>query len=327
MQPLLRLVGLDVQFAAAGNVIHAINGASLEIFPGEVVGVLGESGSGKSTLAKSLIHLLPSNARVTSKTFQFAGREISSIDASQMRSLRGDQIATIPQDPAVALNPVMRVGDQVAEVLRAHRNWSGKRCRQEAERLLTRVQLTHCSRRMFDAYPHQLSGGQRQRVVIAQAIACEPALVIADEPTASLDSASEREILDLFRQLKRDLHISLLFITHNPALLAGLADRVAVFYAGRIVEIGPLQRVFNESAHPYTKALLACLGPDIGSSNATRDNRFPTIKGVRPDSNFMPSGCSFAARCSQRLETCDQRRPSSVALDDERNVECLLYER
>src|SRR5262249_5496837 len=152
------------------------------------------------------------------------------------------------------------VGEQVAEVLRTHRKWSARRCRQEAELLLTRVHLTDSSRRMFDAYPHQLSGGQRQRVAIAQAISCQPALVIADEPTASLDSASEREILDLFRELKRDIHMSLLFITHNPTLLAGLADRVAVFYAGRVVEVGPSQRVFNEPAHPYTKALLDCLG-------------------------------------------------------------------
>src|SRR5262249_5360787 len=156
--------------------------------------------------------LLPKSARVTSETFQIAGRELSSIDDREMRSLRGDQIATVPQDPALALNPVMRVGDQIAEVLRAHRNLSRKRCRQEAERLLARVHLIDSSRPMFDAYPHQLSGGQRQRVAIAQAIACEPALVIADEPTASLDPASEREVLDLFHELKRELKMSLLFI-------------------------------------------------------------------------------------------------------------------
>ena len=254
---------------------------------------------------------------------EFDGRRLLELDERGMESVRGAGISMIPQDPGQALNPVIKVGDQIAEVVRAHRDWSPKRCRQEAEVLLQRVHLASSSRRFYDAYPHQLSGGQQQRVVIAQALSCQPALVVADEPTASLDSTSELEVLDVFCELKREKQMSLLLITHDPRILTGLADRVAVVYGGRIVETGSLDQVYGQPRHPYTRGLLACAGSVGGELPAGA--RLPTIEGSSPDAEFLPAGCSFAPRCTSRLEACDTRRPSAVELEHEQRVECFLY--
>jgi oligopeptide/dipeptide ABC transporter ATP-binding protein len=230
----------------------------------------------------------------------------------------------IPQEPGLALNPVMKVGDQIAEVIRAHRDWSAKPCREEAEALLERMHLSSPDRRMYDAYPHQLSGGQQQRVVIAQSLACEPALVIADEPTASLDSETEEEILQLLRKLKADRKMSMLLITHDPKILTGLADQVAVMYGGRVVEKGSLDQVFREPRHPYTRALLACVPPAPGDSGLA-GGRLPTIEGSAPDPEFIPVGCTFAPRCAQRMKLCESQAPSAVEMEDAGRVECFLY--
>ena len=324
MQPLLKLLGLQVHFAEAhGKRIHAVNGAFLEVRSGEVVGVLGESGSGKSTIARALLRLLSNRASVRAETMEFDGRRLLELDEPEMESIRGAGISMIPQDPGQALNPVIKVGDQISEVVRAHRGWSPKRCRQEAEVLLQRVHLASSSRRFYDAYPHQLSGGQQQRVVIAQALSCQPALVVADEPTASLDSTSQQEVLDVFCELKREKQMSVLLITHDPRILAGLADRVAVVYGGRIVETGSLDQVYGQPRHPYTRGLLACAESEGGKLPAGA--RLPTIEGSSPDAEFLPAGCSFAPRCTSRLEGCDTRRPSAVELEHEQRVECFLY--
>jgi oligopeptide/dipeptide ABC transporter ATP-binding protein len=324
MQPLLKLLGLQVHFVQAhGKRIHAVNGAFLEVRPGEVVGILGESGSGKSTIAKALLGLLSNSARVAAETMEFDGRDLLQLGERKMQSVRGAGISMIPQDPGQALNPVIKVGDQIAEVIRAHRDWSPKRCRQEAEVLLQRVHLTSTSRRFYDAYPHQLSGGQQQRIVIAQALSCQPALVVADEPTASLDSTSEQEVLDVFRELKREKQMSVLLVTHDPRILTGLADRVAVVYSGRIVETGSLDQIFGQPRHPYTRGLLACAGPE--TERLPAEARLPTIEGSAPDAEFLPTGCSFAPRCSRRLDACEARHPSAVELENEQRVECFLY--
>jgi oligopeptide/dipeptide ABC transporter ATP-binding protein len=217
------------------------------------------------------------------------------------------------------------VGNQIAEVIRAHRDWSWRRCRDEAGILLERVHLDGLGRRMYDAYPHQLSGGQQQRVVIAQALSCRPALVIADEPTASLDSETEEDILNLLRELKAEQKMSLLLITHDPKILMRLADRVAVMYGGRVVEEGGLDQVFREPRHPYTKALLACAPPAPGESTRRSGMRLATIEGSAPDPEFMPAGCVFAPRCAERLKRCESHAPSSIVLQDARQVECFLY--
>jgi peptide/nickel transport system ATP-binding protein len=326
MQKLLKVLGLRVDFIESKRkLIHAVNDASLEVRQGEVLGVLGESGSGKSTVARALLRLLPRNARITEGTVEFEGQNLLGLKESEMQKLRGSRIAMIPQEPGLALNPVLRVGDQIVEVLRAHCDWSWKRCRDQATALLQRVSLASPNRCIYDAYPHQLSGGQQQRVAIAQALACQPTLVIADEPTASLDSETEIEILRLLRELKAEHKMSLLLITHDPKILPGLADRVAVMYAGRIVEERSVDYVFRDPQHPYTQALLACALPEPGDPRLTGRRRLPTIEGSAPDPERVPSGCTFAPRCRQRMEVCEKGRPAPTETQDAGRVECFLY--
>jgi oligopeptide/dipeptide ABC transporter ATP-binding protein len=326
MLPLLKVRGLRVEFAVSPRRrIRALNGASLEVRRGEALGLLGESGSGKSTLAKASLGLLQKSAEVTEGAVEFEGRDVLRLRERELEKLRGAQMAMIPQEPGLALNPVMKVGDQIAEVLRAHRDWSRKQCRNEAGALLERVHLQSSARQMYDAYPHQLSGGQQQRVAIAQALACQPALVIADEPTASLDSETEEEILKLLQELKAEQRMALLLITHDPKILGGLADRVAVMYGGRVVEEGSMEQVFREPRHPYTKALLACIPPAPGESVRAPGTRLATIGGSAPDPELVPGGCCFAPRCADRVKRCESHAPSAVALEDARQVECFLY--
>lgn len=326
MPPLLKVLGLRVDFVESPlKRVHAVNGASLNIEPGEVLGVLGESGSGKSTIAKASMRLLPKHAEITEGGIEFEGRDLFHLKEREMEELRGARIAIVPQEPGLTLNPVMKAGDQIAEVIRAHRDWSWKRCRQEVEILLERVHLRSSDRHMYDTYPHQLSGGQQQRVAIAQALACQPALVIADEPTASLDSETEEEILKLLCELRAEQKMSLLLITHDPKILTGLADRVAVMYGGRVVEEGRLDEVFREPRHPYTKALLACAPPAPRECASRPGMRLATIEGSAPDPELVPAGCVFAPRCAARLNRCESHAPSSIALEDARRVECFLY--
>jgi len=320
---LLDVRSLEVAFSPPrGRTVHALLGVDLSVGAGEFVGLLGESGCGKSTLARTLLRLLPKTAVVSGRA-EWEGRDLLSLSEREMAQVRGGRICLIPQDPEQALNPVVKIGEQVAEVLRAHRDWNAKKCREVAEGLLQRVRLEGGERRIYDAYPHQLSGGQKQRVVIAEALACEPALVIADEPTASLDQELEGEIVGLLQELRTERRMALLFITHNPSLLMGVADRVAVMYAGRVVEQGPSQRVFDAPRHPYTQALLKCVRPPAVGLLA--GNRLPTISGLAPNAESMPPGCSFAPRCIQRMTACDLRRPDGIVVEEERRVECLLY--
>jgi peptide/nickel transport system ATP-binding protein len=326
MQKLLKVLGLRVDFIESEQmVIHAVNGASLEVRQGEVLGVLGESGSGKSTVARALLGLLPRKARITEGEVEFEGQNLLGLKESEMQKLRGSRIAMIPQEPGLALNPVLRVGDQIAEVIRAHCDWTWNRCRDEATALLQRVGLASPNRSIYDAYPHQLSGGQQQRVAIAQALACQPRLVIADEPTASLDSETQIEILQLLHEWKAEHKMSLLVIAHDPKILPAVADRVAVMYAGRIVEERSVDHVFRDPQHPYTKALLACALPEPGNCGLTGQTRLPTIEGSAPDPERIPSGCAFAPRCRQRMEVCDKRRPAPTETRDAGRVECFLY--
>jgi oligopeptide/dipeptide ABC transporter ATP-binding protein len=326
MAALLKVLDLHVQFTGSeGRTIRALNGASLEIQPGEMVGLLGESGSGKSTFAKALMQLLPKDAQSQARAMEFEGEDLLKLSEREMNGIRGGRMSIIPQEPGQALNPTMKVGDQVTEVLRAHRHWTSKECRREADRLLERVNLTGPERRTYEAYPHQLSGGQQQRVAIAQAVACQPSLIIADEPTASLDVATESEILQLLSELRESCGMSLLLITHDPTILHGLVHRAAVMYGGRIIEDGPIEQVIRVPRHPYTKALLASISPTSGEGAHQSARRFPTIPGSSPDPELAPSGCAFAPRCSMRMEKCDVQRPAPVNLEKVHHVECFLY--
>jgi oligopeptide/dipeptide ABC transporter ATP-binding protein len=326
MNGLFKIVNLHLHYGdSSSRKIYALNGASLEVRSGEVLGLLGESGSGKSTIAEASMRLLPKGAQVTQGRIELEDVDLLALTEKELQKVRGARIALIPQEAGQSLNPVMKVGEQVAEVIRAHRTLSTKQCHQEAETLLQKVQLDLGNRRAYDVYPHQLSGGQQQRVAIAQAIACQPALVIADEPTASLDPETAEEILQLLHSLKSDKKMSLLFITHDPKILLRLADRVAVMYAGRVIEEGSLQQVFQDAFHPYTKALLACLRSASQQPEPHPPKRLPSIEGSAPDPENLAAGCSFAPRCSQRMQICDEQHPSVIEKQNSRHVECFLH--
>ncbi len=322
---LLRVRDLAVQLrTSSGTAVPAVEGVTFEIAAGEAVGILGESGCGKTTLALALLRLLPPGGRIVRGSIRFGGRELLAADERELEKIRGAEISLIYQEPSIALHPVMRVGSQVSEVIHAHRGWSWARCREEAAAALAEVFPGDASR-LSSAYPHQLSGGQRQRVLIAQALACRPALVIADEPTASLDTTTQAEIFSLIKQCKQRLRIALLLISHNPALLAGLADRVLVMYAGRVVEEGPLERVYRAPLHPYTQGLLRSIPGAARDDPAERQAKLPTIPGSPPDPARLPPGCPFEPRCADRMAVCTSREPDEVWPEPLRRVRCFKY--
>ncbi|MBZ5567096.1 MAG: ABC transporter ATP-binding protein [Acidobacteriia bacterium] len=320
MEALLQVRDLHVHYnlSSAGPVC-ALQGVDFVIREGESVGVLGESGCGKSTLAATIMGLLPSEASVSRGSVRLRGRELVGLNEKELRCIRGTDLELIYQEPALALNPVLRVGQQVADVVRAHMALDRARAIQRAQDMLACVGLE--GERYFRAYPHQLSGGQLQRVVIAQALVCRPALVTADEPTSSLDSTTQAEILGLLQRLRQEMGVSLLLISHDPAVLATLCDRVLVIYAGKIVEQGILPEVYCHPRHPYTKALLSLMAGRQGENSA---GVLPAIPGQPPSLSLLPSGCSFEPRCSERLEACAARAPEEVA-EGERRVRCFKY--
>lgn len=256
MEKLVQVRGLTVRHRSRDGAVHrAVERVDFDIGPGEVVGLMGESGCGKTTIALSLAGLLDNDHADVSGSILFRKQELLAMDEKSLQRIRGSKISMIYQEPAISLSPVMKVGDQVAEVFRAHRDWVWKKCRAEAESTLVRVGLPG-SLRIFSSYPHQLSGGQLQRVVLAQALACEPALLIADEPTASLDARSQAEFLALLRESKNQFDISILLISHTPEIQASLADRLLVMKGGQIVEEGNFAQLYRNPQHPYTQAML-----------------------------------------------------------------------
>jgi ABC-type glutathione transport system ATPase component len=261
MEVLLRVQDLNIVYrGAARSLHHAVRNVSFEICEGEVVGLMGESGCGKTSIALASLGLLAEEQADVSGSIQFRGEELLAKDRRALRAIRGAGISLVFQEPELALSPVMNVRDQVAEVIHAHNDWKWERCRANAELALERVGLSD-SQRIFSAYPHQLSGGQRQRVVLAQALACKPALLIADEPAASLDARSQKEILMLLRKLQRELRISILLISHAPDVQATLADRLMVMANGRIVEQGPFEQLYRNPTHDCTRAMLRVAPP------------------------------------------------------------------
>lgn len=325
MTPLLEVQNLRVSYCApTGQSSVALAGVSLWLRAGETLGVLGESGSGKSTLAAALLRMLPPNGRVAGGTMRFAGREILMSGAREMEQIRGARLALIFQEPSQALHPTLRVGEQVRDVIAAHTNLRRSALRETTERALAAVFPSEAER-IARSYPHELSGGQRARVLIAQAICCQPELIVADEPTASLDPETQQEILLLFRRLRLELKLSLIWITHNPALLAGFADRVMVLYAGRVVEVGPSEEVLFSPRHPYTQALLRCLPPQLGDGCSGRKSELAVIPGETPAAVMDAGRCVFEPRCGQRMEVCVLREPEMVRAGGEHLVSCVKY--
>lgn len=317
MSETLEVADLNLVLDAAGARLHVVRGMDLTLRKSEVLGLIGESGSGKTMAGMSLLRLEPEGAEVTAKTMRLGRIDLLTASRSELRSLRGTQIAMIFQDPVSAFNPAKRIGWHVREVLRKRgaRFW-----RQAALERLAEVDITDTDR-VLAAYPHQLSGGMLQRVLIALVLAAEPQVIIADEPTTNLDNIVERQILQLFRRLKHSHGAAFIFITHDMSVAAALSDRIAVMYAGELVELGPVRDVLGDPKHPYTAALA-----QTARALETGKDRLPEMEGELPQLTLQPQGCAFAPRCPHRMDRCGLRRINMTSIGSERQVRCLLHE-
>jgi peptide/nickel transport system ATP-binding protein len=316
--PLLSVSNLTVGFDHSSHFVPAVIDVSFSIARGETLCLVGESGSGKTLTALSILRLLPPSARIASGALTFKGRDLRPLGEREMQQIRGAEIALVFQEATAALSPVFTIGSQIEEVLRVHGRATRRTARQKAIELLEVVSVPEPARRVRE-YPHQLSGGLRQRALIAISLACGPSLLVADEPTAALDVTIQAQILDLLRDLQRRLGLALLLITHDLGVVAEMADRVAVMYAGRIVEESPAAALFHEPRHPYTRALMSSIpGGPPGS-------RLRAIEGTVPPLGQFPPGCGFAPRCPDRFEPCSSAPPASTDLGGGRTVRCFLY--
>jgi oligopeptide/dipeptide ABC transporter ATP-binding protein len=300
---MLEIRSLSTHFHTREGTIKAVDNVSLRIDRGETLAVVGESGSGKSVLALSIMRLVPLPGLIVSGEILFGGQNLLYLDPEAIRRLRGRRIAMIFQDPLTSLNPVYTVGEQIAEAVRLHKALSRKQAWARAVEMMDRVRIPDPGNRASD-YPHHLSGGMRQRVMIAMALSCDPELLIADEPTTALDVTIQAGILDLLARLKEEFDISLLLITHDLGVVAQTADRVAVMYAGRIVESGAVREIFHSPGHPYTEGLL--LSAPRLTEAGIKQGRLRTIEGAVPNLLSLPQGCAFAPRCSHRRDDCSQ---------------------
>ena len=316
--PLLDIRRLTTAVGSPAGLVRAVDDVSLDVRPGETVGLVGESGCGKSMTALSVLRLVPPPGRIVGGAVVFRGRDLLALSDGEMGRVRGAQIAFIPQEPAAALNPVFPIGDQIAETMLVHGKATRADMRARAIAALAAVGMPYPSARARD-YPHQLSGGMRQRALIAMAICCRPSLVIADEPTTALDVTLQAQVLDLWLEMQQTFQLSLLLIAHDLGVVAGAAGRVAVMYAGRVVETGPVRAVFHAPLHPYTQGLLASV-PGVAPGGRLR-----TIEGVVPSLAALPGGCAFAPRCPERLAVCEQAPPRTTRLGEDRSVRCYLH--
>ena len=316
-EPLLTIDHLTTGFQVGGRFVPAVIDVSLHLHKGETLGLVGESGSGKSLTALSVLGLIDPPGRIESGQVIFKGRNLLGLSEPEMQRIRGAQIALIFQEPATALNPVFTIGNQIEETLRVHGRATRRTARQKAIELLEAVHVPEPDKRARD-YPHQLSGGLRQRALIAISLACDPEVLIADEPTTALDVTIQAQILDLLRDLQQRLGLALLLITHDLGVVAEMADRVAVMYAGRIVEESPVESLFSEPRHPYTRGLL---GSMPGASGA----RLVAISGTVPAPGALPPGCCFTPRCPCRFEPCPGAHPGVTDFGGGRTVKCYLH--
>ncbi len=318
MAPLLRVERLTTAFDLPSGTVPAVRDVSFDIANGETLGIVGESGSGKSVTAFSIMRLLQPPGRIAEGAIYFKGRNLLDLSEREMQRVRGAEISLIFQEPMTALNPVFTIGDQLRETLLVHGKATTREANARAIELLRSVRIPDAAARIGD-YPHQLSGGMRQRVLIAMALACRPALVIADEPTTALDVTIQAQILDLLREMKAAYDLALMLITHDLGVIAETADRVAVMYAGRIVEQGTVRDVLRHPQHPYTRGLLASMP---GGAAGTR---LRTIEGTVPMPGALPPGCAFNPRCPDRFEPCDQSEPDDFVTGEGHTARCHLH--
>lgn len=314
---------LETHFPTRAGVVKAVDDVSFELKEGELVGLVGESGSGKSITALSIMRLIASPGKITGGSVKFKGEELLTATEDRMREIRGNDIAMIFQDPMTSLNPVYTVGEQIAEALRLHRKLDKKRAWTAAVDAMREVAIPAPERRARD-YPHQLSGGMRQRVMIAMALACNPELLIADEPTTALDVTIQAQILELIDELRQNRKLSVLLITHDLGVVAETADRICVMYTGKIVESSGVEALFAQPKHPYTQGLLRSV-PKLTADTVAKAERLQTIDGVVPSPIDLPQGCHFAPRCEHRMEICTVGEIPLFQLENDVSVRCVLY--
>ncbi|WP_315813024.1 ABC transporter ATP-binding protein [Bradyrhizobium sp. SZCCHNR2028] len=318
--PVLSVRNLQVEFATRRGTLRAIDGVSYDIAKGEVLGVVGESGAGKSVTGLAVIGLIDPPGRISGGEIQLSGLRVDNLPPEEMRKVRGKRIGMIFQDPLTSLNPLYRVGDQIIETIRTHTNLTEQQARKRAIDLLAEVGISAPEKRI-DGYPHEFSGGMRQRVVIALALCAEPELIIADEPTTALDVSVQAQIISLIKRLGRDHGTAVMLVTHDMGVIAETCDRVAVMYAGRVAEIGPVQEVIQNPLHPYAKGLMGAI-PTL----AGEEKRLVQIPGSMPRLSAIPPGCSFNPRCSFAFDRCRVDRPEPLRQGTQA-VACHLYDR
>lgn len=316
---LLDIRDLSVVYATEDGVVRALNKATLQLHKGETLGLVGETGAGKTTLARGIMRLVPQPpGKITSGEVIYDGTDLLKLPEREMRQLRGRQISMIFQDPMTSLNPVMTVGHQIQEVITTHHpHLSKDEARKQAEEMLEMVGI---SASRYDDYPHQFSGGMKQRVVIAIALACNPQLLIADEPTTALDVTIQAQVLEMIHDLKRKNNTAMLLITHDLGVVAQNCDSVAIIYAGEVVEYGTLRQVYKQIMHPYTEGLFNSV-----PSLETTAKRLAAIDGMMPDPTALPQGCKFADRCKYATERCRKEEPALVEMSDGHKVRCFRY--
>ena len=324
MAHLLEVRNLQTHFPTRAGLVRAVDGVSFHLDRGELLGLVGESGCGKSMTALSVMRLIAPPGKIANGEILFDGKDLLKLSDSEMRKMRGDDIAMIFQDPMTSLNPVFTVGEQIAEALRLHRKLSRPQARKATIEAMREVAIPDPARRVDD-YPHQLSGGMRQRVMIAMALACNPKLLIADEPTTALDVTIQAQILELLDELRKQRELAVLLITHDLGVVAEVADRVAVMYTGRIVEESPVDELFARPRHPYTEGLLRSV-PKLTSAELTKNERLETIEGVVPRPTDLPPGCHFAPRCRHRMPRCTAEEIPLYQLEGNVEVRCVLYD-
>ena len=316
---LLSVQNLRTEIRRGPEVVRPVDGVSFEVGAGEIVGLVGESGSGKSMTGMSIMGLLPPGGQVVSGSIRLKDRELTTLSSAEMRKVRGSEVGMVFQDPMTSLNPTMTIGAQIAEAVRLHRDVSRRAAMKRAAEVLGLVGMPHPSSRL-GSYPHELSGGMRQRVMIGLALACDPSLLIADEPTTALDVTIQAQILDLIGRLRTELNMGVLLITHDMGVIAERANRVLVAYAGRIVESGETHLLFEEPRHPYTEALLA----SIPTLEQDKGEQLQSIPGLPPDLADPPTGCRFAARCRYATDFCRAHDPDLSTPDPDQAYACFF---
>ena len=315
----LEIKDLQVKYKTMDGVVEAVNGIDLTIEKGKTLGLVGETGAGKTTTALSILRLVPNPpGEITGGTINLEGKDLFAYSEKEMETIRGDQVSMIFQDPMTSLNPVITVGDQIAEVIQLHEKIDQKKAMEKAKEMLEMVGIPG---NRASEYPHQFSGGMKQRVIIAMALVCNPHLLIADEPTTALDVTIQAQVLDLMQKLREKYGTSMLMITHDLGIVAEVCDDVSIMYAGRIVEHGTLEDIFNNTSHPYTEGLFGSL-PNIEDRTA----ELKPIPGLMPDPTNLPEGCVFHPRCKYCKEICKSRVPAVTRLSDSHIVACLAYE-